>query len=84
MIPQSRQFKDTTIGFLGLGNMTKLRSNPFGFLLDLAKTQGGIAYIRFGPPGNFYLVSDPEYIREIMGMCYWPCCSRVMSKLVQP
>jgi cytochrome P450 len=63
---QNRQFKDTTGGFWGLGNITKLRANPFGFLLELAQTQGGIAYFKFGPLNNFYLVTNPEYIREIL------------------
>jgi cytochrome P450 len=66
VMKQTKLFKDTTGGFLGLGNVTKLRSNPFGFLLELAQTQGGIAFFRFGPLGDFYLVTDPEYIREIL------------------
>lgn len=66
MIRRNKQFKDTTGDFLGLGNITKLQANPFDFLLGLARTQGGIAYFTFGPLGDFYLVTDPEYVREIL------------------
>jgi cytochrome P450 len=63
---QQRQFTDVTGGFLGLANLAKLRANPFGFLMGLAEDQGGIAYFKFGPIANFYLVTEPDYIREIL------------------
>lgn len=59
-------FKDKTGGFLGLKNVTHMRTDPFGFLLGLAKDQGGIAFFRFGPLADFYLVTDSEYIRQIL------------------
>jgi cytochrome P450 len=60
------QFKDTTGGFLGLGNFNKIRSNPFRFLLDREKEQGGIAFFRLGSVVDIYLVTQPDYIREIL------------------
>lgn len=34
--------------------------------MGLAESQGGIAYFKFGPIANFYLVTDLEYIRQIL------------------
>ncbi|NWF67702.1 MAG: cytochrome P450 [Chloroflexi bacterium] len=63
---QQRQLTDVTGGFLGLANLAKLRANPFGFLMGLAESQGGIAYFKFGPIADIYLVTEPEYIREVL------------------
>lgn len=60
------QFRDSSGGFLGLGNLSRFTSNPFPFLLEQAAVQGGIARFRLGTLGRFYLVTDPEYIREIL------------------
>lgn len=60
------QFKDKTGGFMGLKNVTKLRSDPFGFLLGLAQDQGGIAFFRLGTLADMYLVTEPEYVRKIL------------------
>lgn len=57
---------NTTGGFLGLANLAKLRANPFAFLMGLAESQGGVAYFKFGPIADFYLVTEPEYIREVL------------------
>jgi len=61
-----RDFKDTTGGFLGLGNFNKFRGDPFGFLLDLAEEQGDVAFFRLGPMIDMYLVTNPDYIRELL------------------
>ncbi|MCB9455138.1 MAG: cytochrome P450 [Anaerolineaceae bacterium] len=34
--------------------------------MGLAESQGGIAYFKFGPIADLYLVTEPEYIREIL------------------
>ncbi|MBW4436339.1 MAG: cytochrome P450 [Pleurocapsa minor GSE-CHR-MK-17-07R] len=57
---------NTTGGFLGLANLAKLRANPFAFLMGLAESQGGVAYFKFGPFVDLYLVTEPEYIREVL------------------
>ena len=61
-----QEFNDTTGGFLGLGNFNKFTTNPFDFLLGLAKEQGGIAFFKMGPQFDIYLVTEPEYIRQIL------------------
>lgn len=62
----NQHFRDTTGGLLGLGNLRQLRANPFAFLMDLAQSQGGVAYFRFGPIADMYLVTDPDYIHQIL------------------
>lgn len=61
-----KPFKDTTGGFLGLRNVGKFRTNPFDFLLGLVREQGDIAFFKFGPLYDIYLVTNPDYIREIL------------------
>lgn len=53
-------------GWLGLDDLRRFRAQPFAFLQGLAEEQGGIATFRFGPVADVYLVTDPEYIREIL------------------
>lgn len=59
-------FTESAGGLLGLANLQRLRANPFAFLMGLAQTQGGIARFKFGPIANMVLVTEPEYIREIL------------------
>ncbi len=62
----THEFKDTTGGFLGLQNFGKFRGDPFGFLLERVEEQGDVAFFRLGPMIDMYLVSNPDYIRELL------------------
>lgn len=48
----------------GYWNMVLRQRDPAGFHLDLARRYGDIVYFRFGPVDSF-LISDPEYIRDV-------------------
>ncbi|PKG23837.1 cytochrome P450 [Niallia nealsonii] len=48
------------------GNLKAFRSDPPGFLTQLATEFGEVVKFRLGPLQNFYLVSDPEMIKQIL------------------
>lgn len=57
---------NTIQDFLGLQNVQDFADHPLQFMLDLAQTQGDIATYKFGPMYQVYLVSNADYIREIL------------------
>ncbi len=48
-----------------LGNFREFRTNPLAFFTDLARQHGKIAQFKLGPQ-TFYIVYDPDMIREIL------------------
>ncbi len=51
--------------FIPVINLISLRRDPLGFLTRLAKEYGEIAFFKLGPQ-PVYLISNPEYIRDIL------------------
>ncbi|MBA4544665.1 MULTISPECIES: cytochrome P450 [Thermoactinomyces] len=48
------------------GNLFAFRKDPLGFLQKAAKEHGDVVHIRFGPQRHIYLISNPEYIKEVL------------------
>lgn len=48
-----------------LGSMRDLQHDPLAFLQSIQRDYGGIATFRLGPR-RVYLVSDPDYVREVL------------------
>ncbi|MCB0344129.1 MAG: cytochrome P450 [Bdellovibrionales bacterium] len=48
------------------GCLTEMRQNPMAFFTRVAAEYGGVAKIRFGRNKYSYLVSEPEFIRELL------------------
>ncbi|WP_409300271.1 cytochrome P450 [Peribacillus sp. SCS-155] len=48
------------------GNLNEFQSDPVAFLTQLATEYGEVAKFRMGPFRNFYLVSDPEMIKQVL------------------
>jgi cytochrome P450 len=52
-------------GYPLVGIIPQLARNPFQFMVEAARTHGGIVRLNIGPT-NVYLVSDPDYIKHIL------------------
>ncbi|MBP1155921.1 MULTISPECIES: cytochrome P450 [unclassified Paenibacillus] len=48
------------------GNLLAFRKDPLGFLVKAQREYGDVVHIRFGPSRHVYLISDPEYIKEVL------------------
>ncbi|MGO0059288.1 cytochrome P450 [Brevibacillus fluminis] len=48
------------------GNLLSFRKDPLSFLTRAASEYGDVAHIRMGPSRHAYLISNPEYIKEIL------------------
>lgn len=48
------------------GNLLAFRKDPLAFLTRASSEYGDVAHIRFGPSRHVYLISNPEYIKEIL------------------
>jgi cytochrome P450 len=51
--------------FFGLNLARRFRADPLGFLTDVGRTYGDLAYFRMGPL-RVYLVNNPQLIREVL------------------
>ncbi|MGH2848020.1 MAG: cytochrome P450, partial [Thermoleophilaceae bacterium] len=52
-------------GYPLVGIMPALFRNPFEFMVEAARTHGGVVRLDLGP-AKVYLVSDPDYVRHIL------------------
>ena len=52
--------------FLGLGNVLDFQNDPIAFLKNLTKQSDNIVNFKFGPQYDIYLVTSPDYIRDIL------------------
>lgn len=52
-------------GYPLVGIMPSLFRNPFEFMVEAARTHGGVVRLDLGP-AKVYLVSDPDYVRHIL------------------
>lgn len=52
-------------GYPLVGVMPELFRNPFEFMVEAARTYGGVVRLDLGP-AKVYLVSHPDYVRHIL------------------
>jgi cytochrome P450 len=48
------------------GNLLDFRKDPLAFLQRAAEEYGDVVHIRFGPKRHVYLISNPDYIKEVL------------------
>ncbi|UOE95315.1 cytochrome P450 [Alkalihalobacillus sp. LMS39] len=48
------------------GHLNEFQADPLAFLVNLQQQYGDVAKFRFGPFQHVYLLSKPEYIKEVL------------------
>ncbi len=49
-----------------LGNLREFQTNPLKYLIKLREDYGNFVQFRLGPFQKFYLINDPELIKEVL------------------